>query len=218
MDPVQGALCPGTMVSASPLLARNACRWNPALAAADGGDEVSEPPRVLVLNGGSSSGKSTLARELQTVLPGTWLRFGIDDLVDALPPALLAGDGLAIGEDGTVVAGGAFRAVERMWRAGIARMAELGAHLIIEDNFVSGPSSQERWREALAGQPIGWVGVRCDGETAAERERARQDRTVGMAAIQADAVHEGISYDLEVDTAKNSVNDNAELIFRHFFP
>lgn len=41
--------------------------------------------RVIVLNGGSSSGKSSLARALQEVLPEPWLRLGVDDLIDAMP-------------------------------------------------------------------------------------------------------------------------------------
>jgi len=41
--------------------------------------------RVIVLNGGSSSGKSGIARCLQAVLPDPWLTFGTDTLVDALP-------------------------------------------------------------------------------------------------------------------------------------
>ena len=41
--------------------------------------------RVIVLNGGSSSGKSGIARCLQAVLPDPWLPFGTDTLVEALP-------------------------------------------------------------------------------------------------------------------------------------
>jgi len=41
--------------------------------------------QVIVLNGGSSSGKSTIARALQDVLPGVWLTFGTDVLAEALP-------------------------------------------------------------------------------------------------------------------------------------
>jgi chloramphenicol 3-O phosphotransferase len=41
--------------------------------------------QVIVLNGGSSSGKSGIARCLQAVLPDPWLAFGIDVLVQALP-------------------------------------------------------------------------------------------------------------------------------------
>jgi chloramphenicol 3-O phosphotransferase len=45
-----------------------------------------------------------------------------------------------------------------------------------------------------------WVGVRCDPAIAAGREIARGDRVAGMAASQAEMVHEGVGYDLEVDT------------------
>jgi chloramphenicol 3-O phosphotransferase len=45
-----------------------------------------------------------------------------------------------------------------------------------------------------------WVGVHCDAEVAAGREIARGDRVVGGAASQATKVHEGVTYDLEVDT------------------
>ncbi|MGH9044898.1 MAG: phosphotransferase-like protein [Acidimicrobiales bacterium] len=40
---------------------------------------------VVVLNGGSSSGKSSIARRLQSLLGPTWLVFGVDDLIRALP-------------------------------------------------------------------------------------------------------------------------------------
>jgi chloramphenicol 3-O-phosphotransferase len=41
--------------------------------------------QVIVLNGGSSAGKSTIARALRDVLPGLWLTFGTDVLAEALP-------------------------------------------------------------------------------------------------------------------------------------
>ena len=41
--------------------------------------------QVIVLNGGSSSGKSSIARALQDVMPGLWLTFGTDVLAEALP-------------------------------------------------------------------------------------------------------------------------------------
>jgi chloramphenicol 3-O phosphotransferase len=172
-------------------------------------------PRVLVLNGGSSSGKTTLARRLQTVLEGCWLRFGVDTLVEALPPRLFAAGGLHMTPDGAVDVGPRFTEVEDQWMVGLAAMARAGAHLVIEDNFVSGPRAQERWRDALAGLPVGWIGVRCRAEVAAAREAARGDRTAGMAAAQAEHVHGGIHYDLEVRT--DDAGDPAGTIRAHFF-
>lgn len=88
---------------------------------------AAEPrPVVLVFNGGSSSGKSSLTRALQLVLPGAWLRFSVDTLVDACPPSLLSSDGLDLAADGSVNVSAPFTTVEDYWMGGLARMAELG--------------------------------------------------------------------------------------------
>ena len=60
-----------------------------------------------------------------------------------------------------------------------------------------------------------WVGVRCDPEVAAARERSRPDRVGGMARLQALQVHEGVVYDLVVDTAAASAADCAMIIASH---
>jgi chloramphenicol 3-O phosphotransferase len=174
-------------------------------------------PRVIVFNGGSSSGKSSLTRALQEVLPGVWLRLGVDTLVEACPPSLLSPEGLDLAADGSVHVADAFTVVEDRWMAGIARMAEVGAQLLVEDNLVSGPPAQQRWRDALGDVPTGWVGVRCEPAEAARREHARGDRTVGMAEQQADAVHRGIDYDLEVDSTRRSPAVLADQVVGRWF-
>ena len=79
--------------------------------------------QVIVLNGGSSSGKTGIARCLQAILPQPWLRIGVDDLVDALPPALAESEaGIAFGQKGEVTVGAGFRAAEAAWLTGIAAM------------------------------------------------------------------------------------------------
>lgn len=159
--------------------------------------------QVIVLNGGSSSGKSTLARSLQAVLPEPWLTFGVDDFVNSLPASLMdSDDGISFAPDGGVRVGPAFSALDAAWVAGIAATARAGAHVIVDEVFLGGPHSQDRWRRALGDLPTLWVGVRCEAATAAAREAARGDRTPGMAGLQAELVHRGVSYDLEVDTTQ----------------
>jgi chloramphenicol 3-O phosphotransferase len=152
--------------------------------------------QVIVLNGGSSSGKSGIARCLQAVLPAPWLAFGVDTLIGAMP----ANAGIEFASDGAVIVGAEFRSLEAAWMEGVAAMARAGARVIIDEVFLGGPTSQQRWRKALEGLDVLWVGVRCDGAVAADREIARGDRIVGMAMSQADIVHQGVTYDLEVDT------------------
>jgi chloramphenicol 3-O phosphotransferase len=157
--------------------------------------------KVIVLNGGSSSGKSSIARCLQGVLPQPWLTIGTDDFVDALPPAMQdSGDGIEVTPDGGVLVGQEFRDLELAWIAGVVAMVNAGARAIVDEVFLGGATSQGRWRDALGDIDTLWVGVRCDPATATEREAARGDRVRGMAARQAELVHRGVSYDLEVDT------------------
>ncbi|MBO1337454.1 chloramphenicol phosphotransferase CPT [Streptomyces sp. VRA16 Mangrove soil] len=154
---------------------------------------------VIVLNGGSSSGKTSIARALQELLPDPWLTLGADTFVEALPAT---GAGIEFGADGSVTVGPAFRRVEAAWIAGIAAMAAAGARIVVDEVFLGGAGSQEEWSRALAGLDVLWVGVRCDAEVAARREAARGDRVTGMAAKQAEAVHVGVTYDLVIDTAR----------------
>ncbi|WP_037914878.1 chloramphenicol phosphotransferase CPT [Actinacidiphila yeochonensis] len=171
------------------------------------------PVQVIVLNGGSSSGKSTLARALQVELRDPWLTFGTDTLVDALPPRLLAGgSGLLLGSGGEVAAGAEFRRLDAAWTRGLAEVARAGARLIVDEVFLGGADSQKRWRAALGDLEVLWVGVRCAPGTAAAREAARGDRATGMARGQAELVHRGVRYDLEVDTGTASTLECARVI------
>lgn len=172
--------------------------------------------QVIVLNGGSSSGKTGIARCLQAILPGPWLRLGVDDLVGALPPSLLdSGPGIAFGQRGEVAVGDGFREAEAAWMAGVAAMARAGARVIIDDVFLSGAASQQRTRAHLAGLDVLWAGVHCDPGVVAAREIARGDRVTGMAASQAAAVHDGVVYDVEVDTSHTEPMDCARAIALH---
>lgn len=170
-------------------------------------------PDIVVLNGGSSSGKSTLARRLQAMLADPWLTFSIDDLVDAMPDD--RADLITFPADGAVVIGAAFRAVEFAWYLGLAAIARGGAGVIVDDNFLGGAASQERLRSAFAALDVLWVGVRCDPDVAAAREAARTDRPLGMARSQAELVHVGVHYDLEVDTTAQNPEGCARQVAEH---
>ncbi|MFD0554777.1 chloramphenicol phosphotransferase CPT [Streptomyces rectiviolaceus] len=157
--------------------------------------------QVIVLNGGSSSGKSGIARCLQAVLPDPWLAFGCDTLVDAMPASMqTASEGIEFAADGGVTVGPEFRTLEAAWIEGISTMARAGARVIVDEVFLGGAASQQRWQKSLGDLRVLWVGVRCDSAVAAGRETARGDRVAGMAASQADVVHHGVLYDMEVDT------------------
>ena len=168
---------------------------------------------MIVLNGGSSSGKSGITRCLQVILPDPWLALGVDTLIAAMPVAVRSSPaGLEFAADGVVSVGPEFRRLEAAWIEGVAAVARAGARVIVDEVFLGGAASQQRWRNALDGLAVLWVGVRCESAVAAGRELARGDRVVGMAVAQADLVHRGVAYDLEVDTTKAESLECARVI------
>ncbi len=134
-----------------------------------------------------------------------WLRWSIDDLVEALPASRSDEESvIAFTSDGGVALGSEFQRAETAWTAGLAAMARAGTGVILDDVFLSGSHSQGRLRAAFAGLHVLWVGLHCDLEVAAARETRRGDRASGMAASQAAVVHQGVMYDVEVDTTSTS--------------
>jgi chloramphenicol 3-O phosphotransferase len=160
---------------------------------------------MIVLNGGSSSGKSSIARALQEILPDLWLTFGVDVLIEALPGR---GEdprsGLVLEPDGTVTVSPEFRALQDIWYEGLAGLASRGAFVILDEVLLTGGAGQRRLQAAIGGLDVLWAGVHCDPLVAAEREGARPGRIAGMARSQAVVVHAGVAYDVEVDTTSNS--------------
>lgn len=170
---------------------------------------------VIVLNGASSSGKSSIRVELQRLLRRPFLAFGVDTLVAALPGSPTRAPGIVFGSDGVVAVDDRFRQLEHAWYEGLAAIARDGVGVIIDEVFLGGRESQDRLRFALVGLHVVWVGVHCDLDVAVAREAARSDRTQGMAASQALIVHEGVQYDLHVDTTSNTAFECATTIATH---
>lgn len=184
---------------------------------------------VIVLNGASSAGKTTLATALQDEFDETWLIFGIDTLIAALPLALLEihedaviaahpkehdvrPGGIRFDANGAIEIGSEFRRLEAAWLSGVAAIVASGVRLILDEVFLDGRHDQDRLRQALEGRPVVWVSVTCDLEVAAQRERDRGDRPVGASERQIDQVHDGVHYDLVVETTSRPSSELAQEI------
>jgi chloramphenicol 3-O phosphotransferase len=168
--------------------------------------------RVIVLNGTSSSGKSTLAKALQAALPDPWLVIGIDTFVFALPRRYLDQPGwsevfryvrpddategpfrIETGPLGQTLVSGMHRSVAALAASGLSVIVD---HVVLE----------RAWLDDLRARldRVDWrlVGVRCPLTVVEQRERDRRDRTLGQAAAQFEVVHaHGVPYDVEVDTS-----------------
>lgn len=144
------------------------------------------------------------------------MTFGVDTFIEALPArGVSPRAGITFEQDGTITFSAEHRALERSWYTGLGGMARAGAHLILDEVFLSGAAGQERLRTAFSGVELMWVAVRCDPDVAASREAQRLDRVEGMARQQALSVHNGVVYDLEVDTTHCPTEACARDIARH---
>jgi chloramphenicol 3-O phosphotransferase len=159
------------------------------------------PGRLILLNGTSSSGKSSIAKELLAMLDGTWFHLGVDQFHHIRARRDWTDDTFLPVFQRTVL--GFHRAV--------AGMASAGNDVVVD--HVLG----ERWRLAdcltiFDGFPVLFVGIRCSLPELERRERERGNRTVGRAAVQFPLVHQHGIYDLEVDSERHTPAECASLI------
>lgn len=165
-------------------------------------------PDAIVLNGTSSSGKTSIAHRLQDALPEIYLNFGVDSVLYAVPPADIETmrKGWQITRSGYSLS-----QLIRGYHAAAAALLKTGNRLIIDN-----ATSREAWRldlfQNLAGYDVFWVGVSCDLTVAQMRERARGDRAPGTAEREAPLVHRGFTYDCDVDTTTLSPDDAANVV------
>ncbi len=170
--------------------------------------------QVIVLNGTSSAGKSTLAASLQTQLAEIgecWIIMGLDDFLGRLPWAWVTygdhvGEHADQGIEFTMVDGevkcrvgpvGARLLVA--YRGAIAAVARAGINVIVDEVLFS-EDGWKAWQDQLDGLDVLWVAVTSDLEVAEQRERIRHDRMKGLARSQHDVVHRHAVYDIRVDT------------------
>jgi Chloramphenicol phosphotransferase-like protein len=88
----------------------------------------------------------------------------------------------------------------RRMRHAIAAMAAQGNDLIVDD-VLTGPEKAE-YAEALAPFAVFLVGVFALRDVLEAWEAGRGDRLIGLARWQFGRVHQGMTYDLELDTGR----------------
>jgi chloramphenicol 3-O phosphotransferase len=161
---------------------------------------------VVVLNGTSSSGKTTVARAFQELAPRLFLNFSIDSILYALPPGVL--ERMKRGEPVGEVR---FLELVRGFYACVRELLALGHDLVIDHAIVT-EAEAELLRAAVEGHRVLLVGLDCPVEVLAERERARGDRRPGLAAAQCERIHRWLEYDLRIDSGRVSAEEAARVI------
>ena len=174
---------------------------------------------IIFLNGCSSAGKTTLAHALQDKLNSPYQHVALDQFRDGLPDkfrglnAPAGTDGfrglnvvpndahttkIEFGETGIILLKGMRRA--------IAAMADAGNNIIVDD-IILHKDFLEDYLDVFVHLQVCFVGVHCALSVVNEREAKRTGRFPGTAAGHLELCHAHKTYDVEVDTGKQSVDD-----------
>ncbi|MBE4909615.1 AAA family ATPase [Bacillus luteolus] len=144
--------------------------------------------KIIYLNGVSSSGKTSLSKELIKLLPN-YFHFSLDDFDYII-------EKMEDRQNERLIP----IATEVFYHQTIKMFSDKGVNLIIDDVLHDNVSLKSA-TETLQDYPVLFVGVQCPLEELERRERERGDRTVGQAKIQLNFVHQnGEMYDVEVNT------------------
>lgn len=149
--------------------------------------------KIILLNGVSSSGKSTLSKELVKEL-SNFFHFSIDDY-DIMIERIEDRENERLIPVPT----------EDFFHDTIRMFSDKGINLII-DQILHNDFTMEDCLFKLKDYPVLFVGVHCPIEELERREVNRGDRAIGQAKFQLQYVHQQNElYDIEVDTYLDSI-------------
>jgi chloramphenicol 3-O phosphotransferase len=168
---------------------------------------MSDLAKVIVLNGVSSAGKSSLARALQAITWPPFLHVQLDVFTQMLPlslktqsreterapPAGCPTPATEVNVDEIV------SRTRRAMRHAVAAMAAQGLCLIVDD--VLDDAAADEYVRLLAPYRTYVVGVLASIEILECREQKRGDRVIGLARSQLAFIHRNVRYDMTIDTS-----------------
>ncbi|WP_421384869.1 chloramphenicol phosphotransferase CPT family protein [Bacillus salacetis] len=156
--------------------------------------------KIILLNGVSSSGKSTLSRELVEKMP-EYFHLSVDDFDVIIEKMEDRDKGHLIPVP-----------TEYFFHRSIAMFSDKGVNLVV-DQILHDEDTLMDCYKTLKDYPVLFVGVHCPIEVLEEREMKRGDRSIGQAKGQLSYVHrQNEVYDVEVDTSLDDLETILQLI------
>lgn len=169
------------------------------------------PGRLIVLNGTSSAGKTSIINDFVSIAPELYLKLGIDNALNFLPKHYfdqplwneVMGKSNQAGPLGDQLMAGMNQAIKGLLDSGFNVIAD---HVIIEDGWYQDIQNTFKDYEFYL------VGIFCPREVIAKREIERKNRTLGSAELQFDVVHKNKNYSLTLDSSQASPKESAQKI------
>jgi chloramphenicol 3-O phosphotransferase len=159
---------------------------------------MNQPTRhdsILLFNGASSAGKTSLCKQVQSVLDWPSIHLEEDRFVyDTVHPRFLQP---GVGEQ-------TFERTMLGYYRSLAAFASTGFCVLADTGFYS-QLLVDVCRHELRDRKVWWIGVHCSLAELERREQSRPDRAIGLARSQYDTIHAHARYDIEVDTSAQTL-------------
>lgn len=169
---------------------------------------------IVLLNGTSSSGKTSISMELKNQKEMPFHHLSIDDFfanyndfIDNTFPDIEPTREV----DDQVVAEILFDPIMSVYYATIKLFSEMGLNVIV-DTVMDNDKRFNEFHDLLFDHPILFVGVLCSREELTRREQVRGNRAIGLANSQFEKVYSFDEYDLGVNTEEMNPAECAEKI------
>ena len=164
-----------------------------------------EAGKIILSNGPSSAGKSTLCQAIQAQVDEPFLQFSLDFFFfnsPVLPKQQLENGAYSWAEMRPRVFEGFFNC--------LPALALAGNNLLL-DHIIETQSQWDALRQRLEGLDVFLVGVHCPLLELERREQLRGNRYIGDVRRDLETVHSFTKYDFEIDSSE-AAEDNATRI------
>jgi len=183
---------------------------------------------IIILNGPSSVGKSSIQKKVQELFPEPYLRMGFDDLAflptkyisinGPIPPANQGVWLETTQKEGhqivTINYGKAGQKVIKGIHRTFAAFAATGNNIVV-DYILYDRAWLSDLVNVLKGYTVYFIKVNAPLAVLEERERQRGNRLIGHARSHYDTVHKNLIYDLEIDASKSTPEESALAIKKY---
>ena len=159
-----------------------------------------EKGNIIILNGVSSAGKTTLAKVLQERLSSPYFHMDVDTFCLMAPQKFLVDDYSL-----------QHRFVTNMFQA-VKLFSDEGFNIVAPCAFLEGYGFLEKCVTLLHSYPVLLVHVTCPLEELRRREKERGDRPIGSVDNMLPMLIPKDTYDIVVDTCKFSTEECADKI------
>jgi len=157
--------------------------------------------KVIVLNGVSSSGKTTLAKAMQEAFDEPYIRLSVDDFINMMPEKLIETD-----------LGNTVYTIQTILLQTIKMLSDAGTNVIVDNIMLTYFQTLKQYVSLLHDYPVLLVKVDCPLHELRRRETERGDRAIGQGERQINDLEPQNLYDITVNTFSSTTAECIDLI------